>query len=80
MAGVAGMTMSRTSLCTLRPRNTSAAWRRSSMRPLVQLPITTWSILMSFAATYATVLVLPGLNGSATVGSISETSNSYVAA
>lgn len=39
-ACVAGITMQRTSGCTVRPRSTSAAWRMSAMRPFVQLPMT----------------------------------------
>ncbi len=44
---VPGRMMQRTSACTFLPRRIAAAWRRSSMRPLVQLPITTWSMVTS---------------------------------
>src|SRR5665647_3398089 len=44
---VPGRMMARTSGCTLRPRRIAAAGRRSSRRPLVQPPITTWSMVTS---------------------------------
>ena len=77
-ACVAGMTMQRTSGCTLRPRSTSAAWRMSSKRPFVQLPMTAWSIFTSRDS--AAGRVFDGRCGHATVAGMSAASISYTCA
>ena len=64
--------MQRTSGCTLRPRSTSAAARMSSIRPLVQLPMTAWSILMRRDS--ETGWVFEGRCGQLTVGSMEAAS------
>ena len=73
-AGVAGITMHRTPLATLRPLRICAASLRSSILPLVQEPMITWSILTSPAS------LIPrefsGRCGNATWGSMFEQSNS----
>ena len=71
-AWVAGITMQRTPSATVRPRRTSAAARMSSMRPLVQLPMTAWSMRMSRLS--ETGWVLEGRCGQLTCGSIWDAS------
>ncbi|MPN42092.1 hypothetical protein SDC9_189648 [bioreactor metagenome] len=72
MSWVAGMTMQRTLGATFLPFRMAAASRRSPIRPLVQEPITTWSICIP--ATSSMVFVLEGRCGSATVGRRAERS------
>ena len=69
---VPGRMMQRTSGCTCLPRRMLAAWRRSAMRPLVQLPMTTWS--MAMPAQSAAAAVLLGRCGLLTVGCTAEAS------
>ena len=71
-AWVAGITMQRTPGATLRPRMTWAAARMSSMRPLVQLPMTAWS--MEIWRLSSTGWVLLGRCGQETQGLISAAS------
>ena len=71
---VPGRMMRRTSGCTVRPRSTSAACRKSSRRPLVHEPITTWS--MRTSARLAAGAVFEGRCGRATVGSTADASMS----
>ena len=73
--------MQRTPSATFLPRMMSAATCKSSSRPLVQEPMTTWSILTSPLS--STVLVFSGRWGKATVGRrlarSMTTSSSYAA-
>ena len=64
--------MQRTFSFTRRPRSTSAAARMSSMRPLVQLPMTAWSIWMLRLS--VTGCVLEGRCGQETHGLMSAAS------
>ena len=66
MRWVAGMTMQRTPGAAFLPFITFAAMRRSSMRPLVHEPITTWSI--ATLPTRSIGRVFSGRCGNATVG------------
>ena len=72
-----GITIQRTPLASFLPFSTSAAARKSEIRPLVHEPITTWSILTSVSPISSTVLVFSGKCGNATVGRISERSIVY---
>ena len=54
------MIMQRTPWATFLPFMTLAAARISEILPLVQLPITTWSILMSSGTSLPKVLTLSG--------------------
>ena len=73
---MAGITMQRTPFAIFLPFNTSAAILISSIRPLVQEPITAWSTFTS--PTWSMVLVLEGRWGKDTVGFNSDKSITYV--
>ena len=62
--------MQRTFGWTFRPRSTAAAWRMSSMRPFVQLPMTAWSIAISRDS--ATGCALDGRCGQLTMTGMSS--------
>src|SRR5659263_118620 len=62
----------RTPSWTFRPRITAAALRRSSIRPLVHDPTTTWSI--GTFPTFDSGLVFSGRCGNATTGSSADRS------
>ena len=72
MDWVAGITMQRMPFATCLPLSTFAAVRRSSIRPLVQEPMTTWSMGMS--PNVPTTFVFSGRWGKATTGFMVERS------
>ena len=76
MDWVAGITIQRTPLAIFLPFNTFAAILMSSIRPLVQEPITAWSTFTS--PTWSMFLVLEGRWGKDTVGFNWDRSITYV--
>ena len=66
--------MARTRRATFLPLRMAAAAAMSDKRPLVQLPMTTWSIFTFSAAASSMVLVFSGRWGKATVGRMAERS------
>ena len=68
--------MARTRRATFLPLRMAAAAAMSDKRPLVQLPMTTWSIFTFSAAASSMVFVFSGRWGKATVGRMAERSTS----